>query len=340
MGTPTEQCRSCTWGLILFLLLCIFPATPVHSLKRSVIKFTRMFRNVRMKPKALVAYKGHYYVTDMRGNRILVFDHGGKLQRTIGTVGSGPGELLRPTKLAIVNDLIYVYEIGNERIQIMTLEGKPVRHFSIGDFEGYAVDSKGRIFLGQPEKGRLISVYSPEGKFVNSFGELRKTSDFYGQSYAHRDRADRVFINRVSIFVDELDNIYVTFQFAPVLQKYDPRGRLIWEARLEGAEIDELVNLFLSDEKHRKYIRIATKDFAANLVLVNTVVTSHGDILTLLPNKVLYVLDKQGRFVTSFDLLPADPENEDFWPVELALGDKEEIVAIVFGDLYGARFKL
>lgn len=336
----TEQCFNCTWRLVVLLLLCISLTTMVHSLERGALKFAPMFRRIRMKPVALVTYKNQYYVTDMRGNRILVFDRGGKLQRTIGTVGSGPGELLRPTRLAIVNDLIYVYEIGNERIQIMTLEGKHVRHFSIGDFEGYAVDSKGRIFLGQPDRGRLVSVYSSEGKFVRSFGDLRKTSDFYGQSYARRDKADRVFINRVSIFVDEFDSIYVTFQFAPVLRKYDPSGRLVWEARLEGAEIDELVNLFLNDEKHRKYIRIATKDFAANLVLVNTVVTSHGDILVLLPNKVLYVLDEQGRFVKSFDLLPADPKDEDFWPVELALGDKEEIVAIVFGALYGAKFRL
>ena len=142
MRKLTKQYLSGTWSLVL--LLCIFPATTTHSLsERSAIKLTRMFRDVRMAPVALVEYNSQYYVTDMRGNRILVLDHRGRLQRTIGIVGSGPGELLRPTELAIINDLIYVYEVGNERIQIMTREGKYVRHFSVSDFQGFALNSKG-----------------------------------------------------------------------------------------------------------------------------------------------------------------------------------------------------
>ncbi|MEO0247969.1 MAG: NHL repeat-containing protein [candidate division WOR-3 bacterium] len=313
------------------LLLCALPtAAALNLLERRAIKFTRMFQEVQMAPAALVEHKGEYYVTDMKGNRILVFNRQGKLRRTIGVVGSGPGELLRPAELAISkDDLIHVLEGGNERVQIMTLEGKYVNHFPIGYTQGFAISSKGEIFFGQPEKGKLISVYSRRGQLIKSFGDLRKVSDFYGQAYAQKNKVYELLINRVDICIDRSDNVYATFRFAPVLQKYDPNGRLLWEVRLQGSDIDTLVNLFLTDEKNRKFIRIGTDGQHANLVLLNAVVNQHtGNICVLLPNKVLYVLDGQGKRLHSFDLVPADPKDRDVWPEGLTLNASGEIVLI------------
>lgn len=327
------------WGLIL--LLCILPTMVAYSVsQRPVIRFVQMFQGVQMAPGALVEHKGEYYVTDMKGNRILVFNRQGKLRRTIGVVGSGPGELLRPGELAISNhDLIYVREGGNERIQIMTLEGKHVHHFPMGYAEGFAVNSKGMIFLGQPDKGKLISVYSQHGQLMSSFGNLRKPSDFYGQSYVEKGKADKLLINRVNISIDRADNVYVTFRFAPVLQKYDPHGQLLWEERLQGPDIEKLVSLFQTDEQDRKFIRVGADGRHANLVLLNAVVNpGNGHIYVLLPNKALYVLDGRGKYLESFDLVPVKPRDKEFWPVNLALASSEEIITIHFNHVYGAKF--
>lgn len=299
-------------------------------LERRAIKFTRRFQGVQMAPASLIEHKDEYYVTDTKGNRILVFNRQGKLQRTIRAVGSGPGELLRPAEFAISkDDFIYVLEGGNERIQIMTLEAKYVNHFPIGYTQGFAINSKGEIFLGQPEKGELISVYSRRGQLIKSFGDLRKISDFYGQAYVQKNKLYELLINRVDICIDHFDNVYVTFRFAPVLQKYDPNGRLLWEARLQGPDIDTLVSLFLTDEKNRKFIRVGTDGQHANLVLLNAVVNPRtGNICVLLPNKVLYVLDGQGKHLESFNLIPADPKDRNVWPEVLTLNASGEIVLI------------
>ncbi len=283
-----------------------------------------------MMPEALVEHKGKYYVTDMRGNRILAFDRHGKLERTIGVVGSGPSELLRPGKLAVSRDgLIYVQEGGNERIQIMTLEGKHIGHFPVSYFQGLAVNSKGEVFLGQPERGKLVSVYSRQGQLVRAFGDLRMVSDFYGQAHAAKNNQYRTLINRVDIHIDGSDNVYVTFEFAPVLQKYDPTGRLVWEARLHGPDIDNLVTLFLTDESHRKFVRVGRDGMHANVVLLNSVVNPRdGNIYVLLPNKVIYVLDGQGRQLYSIDLQPSDAKVKDFWPMRISIAEGGEIFSI------------
>jgi hypothetical protein len=58
---------------------------------------------------------------------------------------------------------------------------------------------------------------------------------------------DRVFtvpINRVYLCNDEQDNIYVAFIGAPFLQKYDSRGKLVFEKWLSSPAIDSAVEEF------------------------------------------------------------------------------------------------
>ncbi len=60
--------------------------------------------------------------TAKEGNRILVFNAAtGALVRFTGTEGEGPGQFDRPNGIAVVDDLAFVVERDNERVQVLSL---------------------------------------------------------------------------------------------------------------------------------------------------------------------------------------------------------------------------
>jgi hypothetical protein len=57
-----------------------------------------------LSPYDVAAYQDKYFVSDMAGNRILVFNEKLNLERSIGMFGSGPDHLLHPGYLAVGRD--------------------------------------------------------------------------------------------------------------------------------------------------------------------------------------------------------------------------------------------
>jgi hypothetical protein len=94
---------------------------------------------------------GDAYVVDQRRSRIVVFARGtGLPARTIGSEGSGPGQLLSPAALAIdASGTISVADAGNDRI---------ARFSAAGDY------------LGSTDGVNRITVYSPDGEVLTEFG--------------------------------------------------------------------------------------------------------------------------------------------------------------------------
>ena len=73
---------------------------------------------------------GNIFVTDDIGHRILVFDHAGRVQRTLGTHGAGAGQLLSPDAVHWDDEWLYVADAGGNRIQVWTYDGR--HHHDIG----------------------------------------------------------------------------------------------------------------------------------------------------------------------------------------------------------------
>jgi DNA-binding beta-propeller fold protein YncE len=98
------------------------------------------------------------WVADACNHRIQVFDATGQSVRLVnvwGTAGNGPGELKYPYNLLIADDLVYVCEFGNHRVQKFTRDGKSVGTWGgqgrqPGElFNPWAIvrDSRGRIHI-------------------------------------------------------------------------------------------------------------------------------------------------------------------------------------------------
>jgi hypothetical protein len=183
----------------------------------------------------VASYKNLYVVSERARNSVLVIDEHSKVQKVIGGIGSGPGRLFRPGYLDVASDgAIYVQDGGNERIQSFDLDGRYLGGFATTQFMGFAAGAGGEVYLGQPEKGNLITVYSRDGKVLRSFGELKTLSGVYGPEYASQNELYRHAINRVRLTVEDDGSILVSFALAPILQKYTRQGELLFERRLEG----------------------------------------------------------------------------------------------------------
>lgn len=271
MKSPTVCC--CLWLLVMPAL--VVSATEPEDggeLARDVpgqeLEVERLFPDFPFKsPAQMHRHGGHQFVLDEKTHRILVFGPDGAKQGQIGEIGSGKGELYEPTDFEIVGDRIYVLDSGNRRIQVLDLEGTYVSEFpELPEAKGFAVNSKGEVLLGQPEKGRLVSVYDSEGNLLRSFGELKTVADLWGDG--RREDAGRYGLaaSRIDIDVDGEDDVYVSYLIGPLLEKYSEDGRLLFSKRMEGPGIDRLEAIFWDHPSGTKVISTPLDGVAVDLV--------------------------------------------------------------------------
>lgn len=130
------------------------------------------------RPVALAAAGGSLYVADSVACCVQVFSLAGAWQRTIGSGGDGPGELNRPTHVAVDGQgLTYVTDSLNCRIQVFDAAGRYIRAIgkpgdSSGHFgrpKGVAVDEQGHVFVvdGLYE---VIQIFDRAGRLSMDFG--------------------------------------------------------------------------------------------------------------------------------------------------------------------------
>jgi len=196
---------------------------------------------------------GQYFVFDRRSQIVYGVDARGESTWEIVHIGNEPGRILNPFAFAVAaNGTFAVADAPNnqERIQIFTpagfrtggftLPGKPRARVML---DGVVLNGIGSlqytgtsIFLSQPDTGSLVTEYTTTGALVRSFGELRRTGH-------EDDRALHAALNIGLPLVDPSGGFFFVFQTGePVFRKYDARGRLVFERRIQGREIDDFVN--------------------------------------------------------------------------------------------------
>ncbi len=196
---------------------------------------------------------GQYFVFDRRSQIVWGVDARGESAWEIVHIGNEPGRLLNPFAFAVAPDGSFaVADAPNnqERIQIFTPAGFRIGGFTLPGkpharvvLDGLVLNGIGSlqytgtsIFLSQPDTGGLVNEYSLAGAPIRSFGALRPTG--------HED--DPVLHATLNIgvpLVDPQGGFFFVFQTGePVFRKYDATGRLLYERRIQGREIDEFVS--------------------------------------------------------------------------------------------------
>jgi peroxiredoxin len=290
--------------------------------------YEEMFGHVPLSAYDVATYEGKYFLTDIDNNRLLVINNNMGVEREFGRIGSAPGRLFHPGYLDISGDgTVFVEDGGNERIVKFDQKGHYAGEFRVNAFQGMAVDTQNQLYLGQPEEGNLITVYSSTGTKLRSFGQLKKYSEIYGEANRDKDVLYRTALNRVRLATDRDGNLYVGFMIVPLIQKYSPDGTLVFERRLEGPEIDRL-----SEAIHkRRYIATKVDGVDVRIIALDPVIDpANGNIMVPLVDGSVYVADREGNKLSL--LRPAWTNRGDgtFYPFIAGLGANGEFMVTPF----------
>jgi hypothetical protein len=198
---------------------------------------------------------GQYYVFDRRAHTVYGIDEEQTSVWEIVQIGAESGRIIDPTAFAVEPDGTFIVADApnnRERIQIFSSAG-----FRIGGFllpgrmakrvvlDNVVLNGIGTlqytgtsILLSQPETGALFAEYTLQGGVNRLIGSLRRTGH-------EADPDVHLALNSGIPLVDPTGGFYFVFQTGvPVFQKYDGAGRLVFERRVEGREIDAaLANL-------------------------------------------------------------------------------------------------
>lgn len=158
---------------------------------------------------------GLLYVADTATHVIKVFDRRGKLQRSIGGPGSGPGQFNAPTQLAFADGRLHVTDTLNSRVQRFDGEGRYLDHFGrrgthLGDLarpKGLAVDPDGIVYVVESYFAHLLA-FDGEGRFLLGIGGDRIAGrDLQLPSGVWTDDRSRVYV------ADMFNGRVVVFEF-------------------------------------------------------------------------------------------------------------------------------
>jgi DNA-binding beta-propeller fold protein YncE len=132
---------------------------------------------------AISAKTGDIFITDGYGNaRVHKYTADGQWIKSWGEPGIDPGQFNLPHNIVIDdNELVYVIERENHRVQIFDVDGNTVGMWNnIFRPDGLAIGPDGNFYICElnlgdvnypPGMGHRISVLSPEGKLLARAGD-------------------------------------------------------------------------------------------------------------------------------------------------------------------------
>lgn len=170
---------------------------------------------------ALDRDSGRLYVADTGRHKIRVYDGvSGKFLFEFGGRGTEPGKFNFPTHLFLRKGRLYVTDTMNFRVQVCTLEGKPLESFgeigaNLGQLaraKGAAVDSEGHLYVVDAAFSNF-QIFDANGELVLYVGQVgTQPGQFWLPAGMHIDEEDRIYVvdqynRRVQVF-QYMGNVY------------------------------------------------------------------------------------------------------------------------------------
>lgn len=145
---------------------------------------------------------GTLFITDTLRNAVFVSDLNGKIRKSFGQRGDGPGQFNFPTELRIDGSALFVVDAMNFRIQLFDLDGNFKHQFgSLGDSagaffrpKGVALDNEKHLYVVESAREE-IQLFNPGGEFLSSFGRSGgRPGEFELPSGIWIDPEDRIYV--------------------------------------------------------------------------------------------------------------------------------------------------
>ena len=122
-------------------------------------------------PWDVAVHQGEVFVADNGSHHVAVFSQDGELIRTIGSQGTGPGQFIGPTGVAISPDgELYVSDGSNGQVQVLTPQGVYIREFGKGQlsYQHMLLFSADKHVLVADQCNYRVAVFNQDGALVSS----------------------------------------------------------------------------------------------------------------------------------------------------------------------------
>ena len=219
-------------SIILIFMIIIYPSiilsqntqenVPIIPYKKSIfIGYEYIFlNNEGLNHPMIIRYNStnnEFVVMDDGNNCLYLFNNTGKFIRKIGRTGQGPGEFIGPKHLITgVDGIIYVFDIGTERVSIFSKDGDFIKSLRIefGTISPTIYDTDKIIINISATTGFYFSVYSNKGELLKNVAKLDKYStDMYN-----------IWYNRGRPIIDENNNYYMFLSYLGIVKIFDEKG--------------------------------------------------------------------------------------------------------------------
>lgn len=273
---------------------------------------------------------GDYYVFDRRGHAVYRVPPRGPASRIV-RVGPEPGRILSATAFDLYSSGQFAVADaphGRERIQIFSAHGSRIGGFWLPERDEFGFRfgtmvlsgigslrlTARSVLLNQPERGGLVTEYSPGGHPRRTFGLLRPTG--------HEDNLPvHLALNRGIPLAGPDGGVTFVFQTSvPLFRRYDAAGRFLFERHIEGSELDPILAAIPTRWHSRP-------EDPAQPVVPPTVQAAAfdrtGHLWVALTVPVVYVYNNAGDKVRSVRLLAAGLLH----PTSLAFSDRNTLLA-------------
>lgn len=222
---------------------------------------------------------GKVYVLDWQDSRILVFDGDGQHLRTLGSEGSGPGELRRPGGLWIYGDTLRVADAGNGRLQLWTRNGRYL-DMTILPQEArrgamMSLWPNGRYVVGTMGRDSILAkVLDRQGNVIRLVGHAiaptaRVSLEEWNKQIASGE-VPAMFRNMARPVVAADGGFWLIPLGEALVQRYDSLGTLQWAAPLAIPEAEIVKQQFVeANQANRNRMMTVTMSYVADAIGVD-----------------------------------------------------------------------
>lgn len=215
---------------------------------------------IRFPSAVTVNENGDIFIINVGKQVISIFNKDGKFLKNICRFGAGPGEFRfiggMSNFIESSDKMLFINDPTHMRVQILTEDGKYISQINMMEksCNTISVIDKDNVILGFHT---LLKEQTFIHKYVKGDNNFQITGTFGNPIYdlSKIDWNDKALVranttvNQFYLSSDKEGNTYQLYAFLPLMKKYDPKGKLLWQKTIYIGSIDGFI-----DENDRTWI--------------------------------------------------------------------------------------